>query len=572
MTTIGSSPDEERTDPGSRLLFEGRRRFLEELGKHLKRIEMVLQLEADDGEAAFRFYNLLHTVKGSAPVFGLHRLGQAAVALLPHWEWALETKENSGDSVGAPHREWVEEARTALQQLTMEREICLEELKWDEQSFKGLSSSNQARGSRILLIDDDEVLRDYLSRRLSMAGYEVEEAGGVEEAMTRLRQQVFDLIVLDLMMQPMSGYGLFEQMKEDPTLKWIPLVVVSARNDVNDKVRCFHLGADDYVTKPFHYEELEARIGSIITRTKTYEQMAFRDPLTGISNRRFFDHQLDLEFQRLSRYPSPMSIVFLDIDRFKRINDTYGHATGDLVLQGLAHMLQQHLRSTDLLARFGGEEFVAAMPGADAAQAKTAMEDILELMRTAPVAVQDGNVFHITFSAGICEWTPDITKEEWISRADSAMYEAKQSGRNQICVYQGGQNAKPLEPAAPGSVKRLLIADDDPILRSMLVSKFRRPMLEVLEADNGEEALRLIRHWQPHAVIIDGLMPKLNGLEVLEVIRSERKGTGMKVLMLSGKGKRRDVLQGLQSGADDYMVKPFSLLELELRVKRLLEN
>jgi two-component system, cell cycle response regulator len=572
MKTTGFKPPEDARPQNTRLIMEGRRRFVEELGRQLQQLEELLRNEGAGVDTAFRVYNLLHMVKGSAPVFGLIRMGQSAEARLPRWEWTLGEEQADTPLQAQMPRDWQEEAREALQQLTMEREISLEELKWDEHGLNGAQSGNPFKGSRILLIDDDPVLRDYLQRRLSISGYAADEAGGVEEALDLLRQHSYDLIVLDLMMRPLSGYELFEQMKEDPTLQWIPLMVVSGRGDVADKVRCFYLGADDYVTKPFHYEELVARIHSIIARTKAYEQMAFRDPLTGISNRRYFDQQLEQELQRISRYPAPMSIVFLDIDHFKSVNDTYGHGNGDLVLQGLAYLLQQNLRGSDIVARFGGEEFVVVMPGTTVENAKQVMEGILEKVRRAPVATNDGQSFKITFSAGIAEWQDGITKSTWLSMADLAMYAAKQEGRNRVLLFEPHMAAVEGMEEKPARRKKLLIADDDSILRSILVSKFKEQSLEVLEADNGEQALELIRTEEPDAAIIDGMMPKLGGLELLEAMHAATGGSrGMKVLMLSAKGKRKDVLQGLQSGADDYMTKPFSLLELELRVKRLLD-
>lgn len=212
----------------------------------------------------------------------------------------------------------------------------------------------------------------------------------------------YHLITLDLTMHPDSGYKLFEFLKNDPTLKWLPLIVLSGRNDVNDKMRCFYLGADDYVTKPFQYEELGARIYSLLKRTKTFEQMAFRDPLTGVFNRRFFDHQIQIELQRIIRYPAPISIVFIDIDHFKSINDKYGHQVGDLVLQGLAHLLQNNLRATDLLTRFGGEEFVLVLPNTSGPDAKKTIDAILGQTRLGPVVQNEGQSFHITFLGGHC--------------------------------------------------------------------------------------------------------------------------------------------------------------------------
>lgn len=561
-----------------RVMMEARKMYMKELEQQLNRMKRLIQDgEGDDaGGPASRFYAFLHTVKGSAPVFGLDRIGAVAQEGLTCWE---ETEGDGGEASSRLGHDGIREAPELLRRLEQELQACLPEPDpmGEGKAKTGHRDAVEVQGSRILLIDDDRSLRGYLARRLALDGYEADEADGVSRALALLRERRYDLILLDLMMQPLPGYELFEILKEDPTLKWIPLIVLSGKGDVRDKVRCFRLGADDYVTKPFEYEELEARIRNLIKRTKTYEQMAFRDPLTGIHNRRYFDHQLEQELQRVTRHPAPLSIVFIDIDRFKRINDTYGHTVGDLVLQGLAYRLEQHLRAADLLARYGGEEFVAVMPGTEGRDALRVMEAILEQVRSAPVAYFEGEPFRITFSAGIAEWVPGGSQEEWIRRADQAMYAAKQQGRDRVLVYEADMEgasaaADPLHPPMPepDRRKRLLIAEDDEILREILAAKFREQRVEILEADNGETALRLIREERPDAAIIDGQMPRMGGLELVDAVRSDPAAASLKILMLSGKSKRADIAAGFQSGADDFMAKPFSLLELELRVKRLL--
>ncbi|WP_438444466.1 response regulator [Gorillibacterium sp. sgz5001074] len=558
-----------RQNRPERLLKEGRSLYLREMESRLRELRELLQ--GYNGAEPFHagaeaVYRLLHTTKGSAPVFGLERIGAIALESLPDWEWAQEEQPSSA----VP--EWRHRALDVVKLLELELELSLQELVLDEKKPGLVPDTLGIQGSRVLIIDDDRALRTYLYRRLKMDGYQVEEAEGVDDALGLLRERKYDLVLLDLMMQPRSGYELFETMKEDPSLNWIPLIVLSGRDDVADKVRCFRLGSDDYVTKPFQYEELEARIHSLIKRTKTYEQMAFLDPLTGINNRRYFDHQLELELQRVKRSPAPLSIVFLDIDRFKKINDTYGHTTGDQVLQGLAYHLQRQLRPTDLLARYGGEEFVIVMPGSAGEEAKAAMDRILSGIRKEAVAFHDGTELFITFSAGVAEWRWGDRKEAWIHRADQAMYAAKTEGRDRVLVYESRMEEEADQPASYGAGlrKKLLIADDDDVLRSLLAAKFREQQIEVLEAVDGEEALRLLRAEKPDTAIVDALMPKLGGLELLEAVRSDPTAAGVKILMLSGLNKRKDIVKGLQSGADDYMAKPFSILELELRVKRLL--
>ncbi|MGE5703566.1 MAG: diguanylate cyclase, partial [Clostridia bacterium] len=339
-------------------------------------------------------------------------------------------------------------------------------------------------------------------------------------------------------------------------------------------VRCFRLGADDYVTKPFHYEELEVRINNLLMRTKHYEQMAFLDPLTGVYNRRYFLNRLTAEMERVRRKSGKVSLAFLDVDYFKRINDTSGHHAGDLVLQGFTHMLMERLRSTDVLARYGGEEFVVMFPDTTGDEATAIVTELLDQARTFPVASMEGENYSVTFSAGVIEWRAEWSVEEWIQLGDEAMYLAKQQGRNQVVQSDGNPRSRSMGDAVQNAVSRrkcVLVADDDAIIRSMLVSRLRNFPIEVIEATDGEQAMASLKSGRIDLCILDGVMPKLDGFSLLAKIKQNEQLKKVKVMMLSGRKHEEDVVRGLMLGADEYMAKPFSLVELEIRVKRLLE-
>lgn len=574
----GLKDSKSESDKDARILRQGKKLFIREFEKQLRQLNSLLDTirsvpAADDLK---QFYRIVHTLKGSAPIFGYVRIGKLAEDMVRAWEWTQSLDNDADELLSAinPIIESVERSIHSLREMNMEYDIGVTEIQMDEQQDPSGGSLLGSMKSRLLLVDDDEVLRSYLTRRLELDNCIVDEAADVESAMKLLREHTYDLVTLDLMMHPQSGYELFEFLKEDPTLKWLPLIVLSGRNDLNDKVRCFHLGADDYVTKPFQYEELAARIYGLLKRTKNFEQLAFRDPLTGVFNRRYFDLQIGMELQRIERYPAPISLVFIDIDCFKRINDTYGHHVGDLVLQGLAHLLQVNLRSTDLLARFGGEEFVIALPNTTVEQAAETMQSILNKVRLNAVAQYEGRTFSVTFSAGVAEWNEGMTVEEWVAKADDAMYQAKQQGRDRIVSAsvedEGTEHHKAASPQI--DKKNLLIVDDDPILRAILTSHLEHLPITITHAADGEVALGLLHANTYDACILDGMMPKLDGFSLLSQIKKDPRLTvrDMKVLMLSSKKKEDDLAKGFQMGADDYMTKPFSLVELEVRVRQLM--
>lgn len=570
------------SDRDARILKQGRKLFIREYDKQLHQLQSLMTaIQAQPMlEDLQQCYRIAHTLKGSAPVFGYVRIGKLAEDLVRNWEWTLAEQKQDDQLLlsTSPVYESLERTVGLLLELKMELDIGLTEIQMDEEQDPAPGSMLRTLKSRILLVDDDDALRFYLTRRLQLDDCVVDEAADVESAKKLLREHTYDLVTLDLMMHPQSGYELFEFLKEDPTLKWLPLIVLSGRDDVSDKVRCFHLGADDYVTKPFQYEELAARIYGLLKRTRNFEQLAFRDPLTGVFNRRYFDLQIGLELQRIERYPAPISLVFIDIDSFKSVNDTYGHHVGDLVLQGLAHLMQVNLRSTDLLARFGGEEFVIALPNTSVDQGRSIMQAILDTVRVKAVAQNDGQMFSITFSAGVAEWQVGMTVAEWVDKADDAMYQAKQQGKNRIIIAdledEGAQFTKLVAHAhAQLQKKKLLIVDDDPILRAILNSQLEHLPIVITQVSDGEQAWQLLTMQVFDACILDGILPGLDGFTILEKIKTDANAISkdMKILMLSGKKKEADVAKGLQMGADDYMTKPFSLVELENRVKQLMK-
>lgn len=412
-----------------KLVETGRNKYILELARQIEMLDgTLLDLAACyDPKSAQDIYRSAHRLKGSAPTFGLIRVGEIADELAELWEWSCRVQTVDVEEMLMPT---LNETQNHLIRLKIEYEIAKNQaelvIRETPREIKPGASG------RLLLIDDDDILRSYLAEEFHLRGYEVEEAADVATAKLKLYEQHYDMLLLDLMMYPQSGYEMFKFLKDDPSMKWIPLIVLSGREDLEDKVRCLRSGADDYVTKPFQFEELEARVYNVVTRSRQFESMAFRDGLTGVYNRRYFDHQLKVEMEWAKREEEPISLAFIDIDNFKAVNDTYGHQAGDMVLKGLGHILQSNLRTTDLLARYGGEEFVVLMPRTDGDVAQSVIERVLEKVRLQTVARMPEHEFHITFSSGITQWKPDVTPEEMLRQADDAMYRAKTEGRNRV--------------------------------------------------------------------------------------------------------------------------------------------
>lgn len=248
---------------------------------------------------------------------------------------------------------------------------------------------------------------------LESNGFWCKRSSNPEIAIEQLQTTPFDLLLLESD-EWFHDQAVFVHIQREGLLRWAPVLVVceAVREVAKDY---FNRGATDVMTRPVNKEDLMMRVRHLLDRANSIEQVAFRDVLTGVYNRRYFEQHVEVQLQRSTRSGESLSICFIDADRFKSVNDTYGHHVGDLVLQRLASLIQRHLSQRDTLARFGGEEFLILLAGSDEAAAFQTMNRILETARQEPVAVHDGGQKrYITFSGGICQWSPNMATAEWI--------------------------------------------------------------------------------------------------------------------------------------------------------------
>lgn len=301
----------------------------------------------------------------------------------------------------------------------------------------------------ILLVEDNKAQANIITDYLAKNGYSVIAVEDGVSAFKAAKTESIDLILLDRVLPDMDGSEVCRWLKLDQKTKTIPVIMLTVRSAMTDKVTGLEAGADDYLPKPFDEAELNARIFArlrakiqqdelrmkntqledMLTRVET---LAIMDPLTGLFNRRRFETIMSNEFKRAARYQSPLSCLLIDIDHFKAVNDTYGHQTGDVVLKEVATIVQNTLREVDTPARWGGEEFIVLSPNTTRENALKAAERILKAV--AGHTYTGIGTHRITVSIGISGLPhPEIkTPERLIHEADIAMYEAKKKGRNRI--------------------------------------------------------------------------------------------------------------------------------------------
>ena len=299
----------------------------------------------------------------------------------------------------------------------------------------------------ILVVDDHPATRRLLAMRLRQAGYRVLAAGDGREALETLERHFCPLVISDWMMPVMDGPALCRAIREKGGEHYTYVILLTAKDSREDIVKGLKAGADDYLTKPVHPAELLARLRTghrilelertLQERNREIARLALTDPLTGLYNRRYLTEKLPLEIKRVQRYNRPLSVILCDIDHFKRVNDTYGHGVGDLVLREFAGWLKGAVRDgVDWPARYGGEEFVLVLPETDLGGSWALAERLRRLVADKLIATPAGDIT-LTASFGISAFTPGEGKnppapETLLEEADDYLYQAKKGGRNRV--------------------------------------------------------------------------------------------------------------------------------------------
>mgnify|MGYP000926557871 FL=1 len=304
---------------------------------------------------------------------------------------------------------------------------------------------NQSRQT-ILIVDDTPINIRMLSELL-MDEHEILFATNGEDGLKRALHERPDLILLDIMMPGMDGYEVCRRLKDDPVTRDIPVIFVTALGQEADETKGLALGAIDYITKPISAPIIKARVHNHL-KLKRYQDMlasqALLDGLTGIPNRRRFDESLQVEWHRAQRTGGEISLLMIDIDHFKRYNDTYGHLAGDDCLSSVARAMAGVIhRGGDLLVRYGGEEFACILAETGQNGAGRVAEKIIAAVNGLQIPHADSPVApYVTVSIGGCTTQPADSSDhdQLVACADRNLYRAKQAGRNRACFCEDDQD------------------------------------------------------------------------------------------------------------------------------------
>jgi diguanylate cyclase (GGDEF)-like protein len=317
------------------------------------------------------------------------------------------------------------------------------------------SPRNQApptRKFRILIVDDDPDSVDLLARWLAMEGYDVLTARTGAEALQSIGSARPDLVLLDLLIPPPDGLSVIRAVKRDRDMSTIPIVVMTVKRDVASKIEALKTGADDFIVKPFHFDELDAVLRSSLKKRYLYTSLeranrqlrdatekllnlSVTDDRTSLHNDRYLKRRLAEEFKRARRYDMPLSVMMLDLDHFKQVNDKYGHDCGDQVLAEFARVLVDNAREIDIVGRYGGEEFLIVLPNTDAIRAAVVAERIRKAAEDHVYRYREFLV-RITVSIGLASVPANQarTDADLLRAADEALFRAKQTTRNKVIL------------------------------------------------------------------------------------------------------------------------------------------
>jgi two-component system cell cycle response regulator len=305
-------------------------------------------------------------------------------------------------------------------------------------------AEEDAANGQILMVESGDLLAERLSQCLTAAGHRVQRVSTGAEALELGRQPGLDLIMVSLSLAGEDGLRLCSQFRSHDETRHVPILLILDEADLAQLAKGLELGVTDYLIRPIDQNELLARTRTEIRLLRYHDKLhqmldnsvslAYTDALTGTYNRRYMNAHLDRKIMEVANTQKPVSVMIFDIDHFKRVNDDYGHASGDEVLKAMAQRVTASIRDFDLLARYGGEEFVVIMPSTPADISLMVAERLCRKIAAEPFEASGGETpLAITVSIGVATTTdPMETADALLARADAALYEAKNGGRDQV--------------------------------------------------------------------------------------------------------------------------------------------
>jgi len=428
--------------------------------------------------------------------------------------------------------------------------------------------------NRILIVDDDTSTLLELASILR-PDYKIYTVKDGFAALEKAEEAVPDLILLDIVMPDMNGFDVLEKLKENDRTKDIPIIFITGKKDSSAEIKGLSAGAVDYVHKPVDESLVKLRVRhqiQLINQFRKIEHLSMSDDLTELPNRRSFEIRIAEEWDRASREQTSLSVMMIDIDHFKKYNDTFGHTQGDIALKMVAEVLSRVLkRPGDFAARWGGEEFIILLPNTDADGALDVAEEIRELVEDMDIPTPEGNITNLTVSVGVNTRLQGQSGniDKFVEWTDMALYAAKNKGRNKVCFYELPSETTKGEKSETKQSIIFIVDDNETSLtaaENALVHEYK-----VIALPSATKMFEALTKFTPDLILLDIEMPDISGFEALERLKNNDSYADIPVIFLSGLSDAISEAYGIKLGAVDFIMKPFTEPVLINRIKKHLD-
>ena len=417
---------------------------------------------------------------------------------------------------------------------------------------------------KILVVEDSPTLRQTMCAYIKRAGHTAVVAASGEEALQLVESSLVDLVFMDVEMPGLNGFETTKLMRESFGKHWVPIVFVTGHGDAASFEEGIEAGGDDYLIKPIHPVVIKAKIRALerisamrdeLRRlNRELEALSRQDGLTQLCNRRYFEEQAEKQWQILTRSQEPVAILMMDVDFFKKYNDSYGHIAGDRCLQTVASTLRETLhRPADIVARYGGEEFVALLPHTDLNGARTVAESMRRAVAKLAIAHNDSEVAGtVTLSIGCAatDTVRGVSLGEMIKQADRNLYQAKHKGRNRV-------EASEMVPH-----KTVLIVDDNRNTVSMITETLRK-RCNILTTHSSEECMEIAHNIHPDLILLDMGRSEMDGMRLYQSLKTSTHTTTIPVILITA-------TEQMPAIADATLRRPFDQTLLMDKVSQFL--
>lgn len=401
------------------IMEEARRLFVDEALTRIPEAQQAinkLAVEGYNAQDCAVIYKFGHTLKGSGQTVGLWEIADPAAEIAVAALLIQKYKVLLGEDLLTFFKERIKEIIDAVNDFLKEKHL------------PNTSTIPETVARKVLVVDDDVIVTKVVKEGLEKHGFCVTVCNDLATAESYLEIEQPELIVLDIVMPSGDGIDFCRKIRSDRRLQIVPIIFLTIKSKLQDKIAGFSTGADDYLCKPFQVEELVARIKAILDRINKYKDLVLKDELTKIYNRRYLDQRLEEEIARGERTNGNFSVVMIDLNLFKNINDRYGHVVGDEVLKGIVGRMKEKLRASDVICRYGGDEFVVILPETTKNETRLTMQRFEHEISLNPLELPNNNLkISMTISYGIASYPENgKTVLDLLTVADNAMYQNKE--------------------------------------------------------------------------------------------------------------------------------------------------